>query len=169
MSHVVSWGLGPDGVLCGEGDAAHGDDGQDAELKVLQGQDVVAAPPKPGGHRGAGLSPLGEVFGVPAKDTNTHGLVVDIMKQELKGGMGLGPSSSPPSSSSSFFSSLFFWSVLAFLFTGRNEGEETGSGLDGRAGQKPASYANSYERVFWQKEQSKLLRYAVFGVKVRKM
>lgn len=47
-SHIVSRRLRPDGVLCSEGDAAHSDDRQDAELKVLQSQDVVAALPKPG-------------------------------------------------------------------------------------------------------------------------
>lgn len=47
MSHVVLWRLRPDGVLCGERDAAQSDDGQDAELKVLQRQDVVTAFAKP--------------------------------------------------------------------------------------------------------------------------
>lgn len=57
--------------------------------------------------------------------TNAHGFVVDMMKQELQGGIGLGPSSSPSSSSSSFFSSLFFWSVLAFLFTERKKKQDS--------------------------------------------
>lgn len=47
-SHIISRGVGPDGVLCSKGDAAHGDDGKDAELKVLQSQDVVTALSKPG-------------------------------------------------------------------------------------------------------------------------
>lgn len=47
-----------DRVLGGEGDAAHGDDRQDAELKVLQSQDVVAALPKPAdAHRGSEMQP----------------------------------------------------------------------------------------------------------------
>lgn len=48
MSHIVPWRVGPDGVLRGERDAAHRDDRQDAELEVLQSQDVVTALPKPG-------------------------------------------------------------------------------------------------------------------------
>lgn len=47
MSHVVPRRVGPHRVLCCQGDAAHGDDGQDAELKVLQSQDVMAALAKP--------------------------------------------------------------------------------------------------------------------------
>lgn len=48
MSHIISRWVRPDGVLCSEGDAAHGDDGQDAELEILQSQDVVTALAKPG-------------------------------------------------------------------------------------------------------------------------
>lgn len=47
MPHVVSWRVGLDRVLCCKGDAAHRNDGQDAELKILQSQDVVAALSKP--------------------------------------------------------------------------------------------------------------------------
>lgn len=48
MPHIVLWWVRVDRVLCSEGDAAHSDDRQDAELKILQSQDVVTAPPKPG-------------------------------------------------------------------------------------------------------------------------
>lgn len=48
MSHIVLWWLRVDRVLCCEGNAAHSDDRQDAELKILQSQNVVTAPPKPG-------------------------------------------------------------------------------------------------------------------------
>lgn len=48
MSHIVLWWVRPDRVLGSEGNAAHSDDRQDAELKILQSQDVVTALSKPG-------------------------------------------------------------------------------------------------------------------------
>lgn len=54
---------------------------------------------------------------------STHGLVVDRMNMELKGGIGLGPPSPPLSSSSSSLSSLAGrGSVLAFLLTEEKRG-----------------------------------------------
>lgn len=41
-THVVSWRIGLHGVLGRQGDAAHGDDHEDAHLKVAQVQDVMA-------------------------------------------------------------------------------------------------------------------------------
>lgn len=48
-AYVVAGGVGLHGVLGGQGDAAHGDDHQDAHLKVPQVDNVVAQPAEPGG------------------------------------------------------------------------------------------------------------------------
>lgn len=49
LPYVVARGFGPHGVFGGQGDAAHGDDQQDAHLEVTQGADVVTRPTEPGG------------------------------------------------------------------------------------------------------------------------
>lgn len=48
LSYVVARGFGPDGVFSSQGDAAHGDDQQDAHLEVAQRADVVTRPTEPG-------------------------------------------------------------------------------------------------------------------------
>lgn len=137
-SYIVLGWVRPDRVLGSKGNAAHRDDRQDAELKILQSQDVVTALSKPGKYTQTYTGIYWHrnwhninffckcIFELTNFSSlrNTHGFVVDMMKQELYGGIGLGPSSSPPSSSSSFFSSLFFWSVFAFLFTEQNKGRK---------------------------------------------
>lgn len=47
MSYIVARGVGPHGVFSSQGDAAHGDDQQDAHFKVTQGADIVTRSPKP--------------------------------------------------------------------------------------------------------------------------
>lgn len=48
IPYVVARGFGPHRVFGGQGDAAHGDDQQDAHLEVTQGADVVTRPAEPG-------------------------------------------------------------------------------------------------------------------------
>lgn len=122
-SYIVARGFRPDRVFGGQGDTAHGDDQQDAHLEITQSADVVTRPPKPGSKQRLLFSPrviqCRQVCVHACVTIPTHGLVVDRMNMELKGGMGLGPPSPPFSSSSSSLSSLAGrGSVLAFLLTG---------------------------------------------------
>lgn len=48
-NHFVAVGVGEDGILGGEGDAAGSDHQEDAHLEVAQVHDVVAGPPHPAG------------------------------------------------------------------------------------------------------------------------
>ena len=47
MSYIVARRFRPDGVFSSQSDAAHGDNQQDAHLKVTQGADVVTCSSKP--------------------------------------------------------------------------------------------------------------------------
>jgi len=52
-NHFVAVGVGEDGILRREGDAAGGDHQEDAHLEVAQVHDVVASPPHPAGRQPA--------------------------------------------------------------------------------------------------------------------
>lgn len=47
VSHVVARGVGPDGVLRRQSNAAHSDDHEDGHLKITQGHNVVTQAPHP--------------------------------------------------------------------------------------------------------------------------
>lgn len=47
VSYIVARGVGPHGVFSSQGDAAHGNDQQDAHFKVTQGANVVTRSSKP--------------------------------------------------------------------------------------------------------------------------
>lgn len=57
-THVVSWCVGLNRILGRQGDAAHGDDHEDAHLKVAQVQDVVAQAAKAVEDRQTSRGPL---------------------------------------------------------------------------------------------------------------
>lgn len=57
-THVVPWCVGLHGVLGCQGNAAHGNDHEDAHLKVAQVQDVMAQAAKAVGNRQVCRGPL---------------------------------------------------------------------------------------------------------------